>query len=404
MISFHLPRLTEDRHTGGWARALVILAFLCAVAAAEQASASQAPGIDWHRVARLQPDLKVLVLIESDRPIELEDLALLADQGLVPGDRDPGLVLGLRHAVFSTKVGKWFSKGRLPDHLKGKLLDRFVMSGIYRTSFRVEKEDYWGPLKLSITAPRSGFGRRLLSSQVVVRPRVESVIRVDEAGNRWVDAEFPEVHPGQTIKFHFAFKYLVDVAALLKHDLMLVEPTDLQAIPDDVQVFLSPGYKINPRLPPALAWAREGGPAPPDARREYQRISMFLKSRVQYDMPKRKRYFGGRAVYYDLDDMYQPITTTLARRKGACPDTSLIECAFLRARGIPCRTAGRFGHFFTLLYVPGRGWMSSSVTPTGIPLILAPGPDNIAYQKWSPRIPLRTILWEARVRFEPVED
>jgi hypothetical protein len=360
--------------------------------------------MDWSRVAELKPDLKVLVLIESDRPIGLEDLALLADRGLVPGDRDPGLVVGLRRAVFATRIGRWFSKDALPGHLNGRLLDRFLMTGIYRTSFRVEKEAYQGPLKLSITAPRSGFGRRLLWSKVVVRPKVETDLRVDDAGNRWAEVEFPEVRGGRTIKFHFAFKYLVDMAALLKHDLMLAEPTDLRTIPDDVQVFLGPGHKINPKLRPALAWARQGGSDPPDARREYRRISMFLKSRVQYDMPKRKRYFGGRAVYCDLDDMYQPITTTLARRKGACPDTSLIECAFLRARGIPCRTAGRFGHFFTLLYVPGRGWMSSSVTPTGIPLILAPGPDNIAYQKWTPRIPLRTTLWEARVRFEPVED
>jgi hypothetical protein len=227
---------------------------------------------------------------------------------------------------------------------------------------------------------------------------------MDAAGNRWLSVESPEVHYNEPIRFHFAFTYLVDVAKLLEHDLMLVEKNTDDSIPDEVAAFLRPGYKINSLLPQARAWAKKGSPGPPDARQEFKRVTRFLKTRVQYDMRKRKEYFGGKAVYYDLDDMYQPITTTLSSRKGACPDTSLIECAFLRARGIPCRTAGRFGHFFSLLYVPGRGWMSSSVTPTGIPLIVAPGPDHVAYQKWSPRIPLRTTLWEARVRFEPLED
>jgi len=129
-----------------------------------------------------------------------------------------------------------------------------------------------------------------------------------------------------------------------------------------------------------------------------------MKDTIAYDTQKRNQYFGGRAIYSDLDDMYQDIPMTLSRRLGACPDTSLLECAFLRARGIPCRVVGRFGHFFTHVYVPGKGWMSTSVNPTGIPLIVAPGPDHVPYQKWWPNILLKTILIEAKVRIEAVED
>ena len=94
---------------------------------------------------------------------------------------------------------------------------------------------------------------------------------------------------------------------------------------------------------------------------------------------------------------------TLSRGIGACPDTSLLECTLLRARGIPCRTAGRFGHFFTVLYVPGHGWVSTSIHPTGIPLFLAPGPDHVPYQKWRPAILLRTSRLESRIRIEAME-
>jgi hypothetical protein len=137
---------------------------------------------------------------------------------------------------------------------------------------------------------------------------------------------------------------------------------------------------------------------------EYRRLMEFIKRKVSYDKRKRAAYFGGRMVYTDLDLMYQDPEETLKRHLGACPDTSVLECAFLRARGIPCLTAGRFGHFFTLLYVPGRGWMSTSITPTGIPLIRSPGPDLVPYQSWKPKIPLKTAYWEARVRIECLDE
>jgi hypothetical protein len=360
--------------------------------------------IDWKRVARLKPQLKVLVLVDSDRPISLADLSLLAGRGLKPADRDPGLVLGLQSSVFQTKLEKWREGTCLPSHMKGRILDRFYMTGIYRVGFKVQAKGYVGPLKLEVTAPRDGFGRKLEYAEHVVRPRCTTSLKIDNGGNRWLTAEFPEVHHGQIIKFHFGFDYLVDLAELLNHDLILAgEPLSTQ-VPSDVASFLRPGYKIDPGLSAAYSWASAGGSGFPDARKEWRRLEKFIKETVTYNNEKRAAYFNGRMVYADVDMMYQDVTDTLARGSGCCPDTVLLECAFLRARGIPCRTAGRFGHFYSVVYVPGRGWMSTSVTPTGIPLILSSGPDHIPYQNWTPRIPLKTTHWEARVRIETAED
>lgn len=357
--------------------------------------------VDWSEVARLAPELKILVMLEADRSITLYDLAELADRGLIPADRDPGLVVGKRKAVFTTRIGKYMRPYSLPVGIRTRILERFVMSGIYRTSFKVAEKDYWGPLSFEITAPRDGFGRKLLHSESVVRPKVRSEMRVDSAGNRWFCVSYPKIKTGTTIRFHFSFKYLIDLEKLLAHDLRMVEfPPDLP-LPQEALEFLKPGYKIDPRLPPAKAWAAQGVPGNPNPREEYQRLYNFLKNSVSYDQKKRNKYFSGQMVYSDLDEMYQDMTVTLARRVGACPDTSLIECAFLRARGIPCRTAGRFGHFFSMVYVPGHGWMSTSVTPTGIPLILDPGPDHAKYQRWNPKIKLKSGVWEARVRINP---
>ena len=365
---------------------------------------SQTTAINWDRVAQMRPDLKVLVLVKGDRPISLDDLALLADFGMIPADRDPGLVLGLRQAFFSVKVKHWVTK-TLPAHIHVQLLDRFIMNGMYRVGFRVEKEEYQGPLSLEITGPRDGFGKQLIHSEILVRPRAPHSLHIDPMGNRWARVNYSRVHYREAIRFHFAFKYLIDMATLLDHDLMLLDQSEDGPIPEAVHPFLRSGYKIDTNLPQAVEWVKEGVSGPPfNVRSEYQRLTKFMKDTIAYDNHKRNQYFGGGAIYSDLDDMYQDITTTLSRRLGACPDTSLLECAFLRARGIPCRTVGRFGHFFTHVYVQGKGWMSTSVNPMGIPLIIAPGPDHIPYQKWRPNILLKTILIEAKVRIEAMED
>lgn len=377
------------------------VSFYAPVAAAPAFRA--ASQIDWETIDSRRPGLKVPVLIKSDRPLSLEDLAILAKKGFVPADRDPGLILGLRRAVFTGHLGNWINARPLPSHLSGSVLERFTITGIYRVGFKVEAQEYTGPLELQITAPREGFGKKLVYSDQVVRPAASQIMTVDAAGNRWLRARLERVHYGEQIKFYFGFQYDVNVPKILDHDLLLSGKPIGREIPPEVQPFLEPGHKIDPGIPSAMSWASLGGPQPPDARKEYRRLTKFIKRNVVYDKRKRSDYFGGRMVYSDLDLMYQDVGETLERHSGACPDTTLLECAFLRARGIPCFTAGRFGHFFTVLYVPGRGWMSTSVTPTGIPLIRSPGPDHVPYQNWEPKIPLKTTHWEARVRIDPVD-
>jgi hypothetical protein len=383
---------------------ILLIAALAVYLSAPVAAAPASPAasqIDWETIAGLRPNLKVLVLVESRRPLSLDDLALLAEKGFVPADRDPGLVLGLPRAVFAGRLGNWLNSSPLPSHLAGRVLERFAMSGIYRVGFRVEGQEYTGPLELQITAPRGGFGKKLVYADQAVRPACPQTLTVDAAGNRWLRARLEQVHYGESIDFSFGFQYDVNVAQVLDHDLLLSGKPLGTEIPPAVQPFLKPGHKIDPGIPAAQAWASRGDPGPPDARQEYKRLMKFIKRNVVYDKRKRAAYFGGKMVYTDLDQMYQDVDETLERHSGACPDTSLLECAFLRARGIPCLTAGRFRHFFTVLYVPGRGWMSTSIALTGIPLIRSPGPDLVPYQRWEPKIPLKTTHWEARVKIDP---
>lgn len=379
---------------------LVVLLLMSSVCGA----AEPGQAIDWNAVAAKQPDLKVLVLVESSQSLSLRDLAWLADRGFVPADRDPGLIVGLKQAVFKITIGNWKMRAAFPPPLQGRLITRFRMSGIYRVAFKVVAREYEGPLSLEVTAPRSSFGKKLIFSDYVVRPATEASVEEDAAGNRWLSASFPRAQTGETIKMHMSFTYVVDVAELLEHDLFLVDAGQQADIPADVVPYLGTGYKIDPHLPRAKAWAARTGSDPPNARLEFRRLTKTLLNTITYNTRKKAEYFGGLSVYSDLDHMYQNPRETLGRGTGCCPDTVLLECSYLRARGIPCRTAGRFGHFFSEVYVPGHGWMSTSVTPTGIPLIASPSPDHVPYQTWEPSIALRTSRLEARIRIEPLEE
>jgi hypothetical protein len=384
-------------------RDFILLLVALVVFFAAAVPATLASQLEWQTIASRRPGLKVLVLVKNDYPFDYEDLDILAEEGFVPADRHPDQVIGLQQAVFTCRLGNWFKAQPLPEYLSGRLLEHFSMTGTYRVGFEVESKDYTGPLELQITAPRDGFGKKLVYADHEVKPACSQSMSVDAAGNRWLQSRLAQVYYGEPIDFSFAFRYDVNVREILDHDLWLSRKPLGGEIPPEVQPFLEPGHKIDPCIPAAQAWASRGGSQPPDARQEYRRLRRFIKRNVRYDTCKRSAYFGGRLIYPDLDLMYQDVEETLSRHLGACPDTAVLECTFLRARGIPCLTAGRFGHFFTLLYVPGRGWMSTSVTPTGIPLIRSPGPDHVPYQKWEPKIPLKTTHWEAMIRIDPLD-
>ncbi len=109
--------------------------------------------LDWLEISRLKPNLKVITILEGNRPIELKDLADLADQGFVPADRDPGSVMGLKQAVFSTTLRHWVSNSPLVKGFNARLLSKFSMSGIYRVGFAVAEKNTGGLLPFALQRP-----------------------------------------------------------------------------------------------------------------------------------------------------------------------------------------------------------------------------------------------------------
>ena len=359
--------------------------------------------VDFQRLAARLPSFKTLVRLTFQPSLDLDRLVRLHQLGVLPLQGDLSRVLGRREGVFFTRAAN------LPALMNSGLartahpLRQFVMSGLYRIHFKLRQPDYQGPLAFKVSTPRDDFGKRIIQQEDSVFPRLPARISRDGAGNRWLEVEMPQAGPDSEIKFDFLVKYQVDLDRMLAHYLALAEPDPAAPLPpgSPQAAFLLPSAKISWQDPRVAGLASQLGPPGLAPRRLYGAMLAYIKKNLPYDHAKRAQFFGGRMVYEDMAQMYQTPAQTLERGVGACPDTCLLEAALFRARGLPARTAGRWGHFYSEVYVPGRGWMSTSVTPTAIPLVKDQDQNHLPLVSWTPAVKVQTTLWQGKVWIDP---
>lgn len=357
-------------------------------------------GLDLKRLAAGYPSLKTIFLLAYDRELDLDRLTRLLSLNIVPVNGSLVDYLGRSWGIFHTSAG---NLARLAPKLRAKAvvpLARFVMRGLYRIHFKIMEPGFSGPLRFSVTTPKSSFGKRLLKVQDSVYPKHPSSVRIDEGGNRWLDVELPEAKTGDILKLDFSALYRVDIKKLIHHSIYATAARPNGELPADssARAYLGSGAKITPEDEMVVDLAAKLFGQDRVPRRLWFKVNKYIKDNIPYDHKKRAQFFGGRKVYKGMADMYDPPRVILTRKVGACPETSVLEASLFRAVGIPARTAGRWGHFFTELFIPGRGWVSTSVTPTGIPLQVDKDANHLPFVEWSERIAVKTTRWTGEVR------
>jgi hypothetical protein len=356
-------------------------------------------GIDFEAVAQKFPQFKTLFAVEFNRPLELKDLIGLLNRGVWPVDSRLLNALGKSQGIFYTRAYNLEKLTELSLIREYVPLVRFQMRGLYRIHLKVIEPGFNGPLAFSVSSPRNGFGKTLLRIEDHVSPKTAFTVGHDHAGNRWLELEFPDLSESKTAKFDFYFVYQVDVKKLLKHALPMLTNAQISELPGnhEAMVYLYPSEKIESLSPLIQEKSKEifGEESSPSVM--YFRLARFIKQNITYDSQKRQEFFGGMKVYNNMSQMYEKATVTLQRKVGACPDTSILETALLRAAHIPSRTASRWGHIFTEIYIPSYGWASTSITPTGIPLTIDPDNHNYPFVSWNRKVSVQTLLWEGVV-------
>ena len=368
--------------------------------------AAQSPeitGVDFHRLAKSYPTFKTIILLAFDRPLDLDRLIRLKLAGVYPVNGSLIDYLDRTHGFFHTKAArlKKLKPGSgFPGLLAVVPLARFQMNGLYRVHFKIVEKGFQGPLGFSITTPRESFGKRIIRQSDHLYPRRPFEIRIDEAGNRWLLTDLEQAGEGKTLKLDSHVVYRVDVAELLRHAISTTPFRPAEPVPpqDQAAAFLTPGEKITSLSQEVAGLAEEIFGEERVPRRLWVRIQKYIKANIPYDHKKRALFFGGRKVYKAMAEMYDPPAVLLARKLGACPETCLLEASLFRAVGVPARTAGRWGHFFTEIYLPGRGWVSTSVTPTGLPLVRDKDAEHLPFVTWDREVEVQTTRWSGEVR------
>ena len=359
-------------------------------------------GLDFTRLAKTYPSLKTIVLLSFDRELEFNYLLRLRGLEVFPVNGDNVDYLGRTYGLFHTRAGNLERAAKAAGVTAAIPLARFFMRGLYRVHFKILEPGFSGRMAFSVTAPRESFGRRLVRVESFVHPQNPYRMRTDQAGNRWLDTVLENAEQGSQLKLDFSFVYQVEMAELISHSILMtpLKPSPELDGADPAVVFLEPGYKITPDAREVIDLAAEILGQERTPRLVWGRIAKYIKENIPYDHQKRADFFGGRKVYRTMAEMYDPPAVILNRKVGACPETSLLEASLFRAVGIPARTAGRWGHFFTEVYLPGRGWVSTSVTPTGIPLVRDVDAEHLPFVSWEPEAAVKTTRWTGDVRIK----
>lgn len=357
--------------------------------------------IDLQTVARISPRTQIVCEVTFAGPLTRDQIPRLRELELrsaVP----PRELVGRESAVFITQARTALA---LDDPLiaEWRWLPTHQAGGLYSIHFQYVGEETLPALTFTVAAPRSATGRELTSLAARIDPPAPLQSSTDGGGNRFLTLAYHDVRPGQQLLFDFAVGYEFDTAAIVLGCTMALGPTPMpESWPEEVLPFLEPGFHIESDHPEIVA-AAEPLATSDRLDERIRAVLRFVGRTVTYDTAKRDGYFGGRFTYRDAWEMWQGAVGTLRRGEGCCPDSAELKVALLRAAGIPARTAVHNGHLYAEAWVPGHGWLTDGPM-SKIPLLRAPGPDNISYMAWEPEVPVRCAAWRGQLRpLEPPE-
>ena len=125
----------------------------------------------------------------------------------------------------------------------------------------------------------------------------------------------------------------------------------------------------------------------------WKQIKRRLDKDINYDWEKRKLFFRGALPYKNIKDMYLNVEELSETRLGACPERTPLEISILRQIGIAARSSTRLYHIYTEIFIPDKGWITTSYILNEIPLCVSNNnrmgyftswePEHIINLKWS---------------------
>lgn len=275
-----------------------------------------------------------------------------------------------------------------------ELLVRYEASGSYILTFT--PQEAMRDREVRFQLPLSSPGKTLVEREISTGGHPD--IHTQVQGQNFLASRFSM--PAKS-DFHLLsrLKYQVDLNVVLDHHLAIAgrEMTlkdyhrEIMDYSEEVRPFMQFSEKIElSEYIEALSEKVQDDWSIDDI---WRYLDKQLDQDIQYDHRKRELFFSGQMTYNDIRDMYMSAAELGDTKIGACPERSSLEAAFLRRLGIASRTATRLYHIYVEVFLPGKGWVTTSETLSGIPLVYSENEDQSYFVDWEAPHPVN-IKWQ----------
>ncbi len=354
---------------------------------------------ELYRKLMKYPSIRIYTLLEFSEAISYKTLYKLERIGFtkIPNLKDEKY-LGNFFAVFYTSFNNLKKSFRYSKITNGFILENYTAKGVYKLGIRTDKPKE--NITFRVSAPFSKTGKEIIA--------INSRFQQDGDENNLIDKRVDQnegiittrIHPREKITFLSEIKYAVSLKKSLNDSIYLsgkgVYLTDyVQQMEEEhsqlYETFTSYSEKVVPSSYIDSIARQLDRRA--DLTGIWKQITRILNKDIRYDWKKRDLFFNGNLTYNNIKDMYMTAEELGNKKVGACPERTSLEISLLRQLGIAARSSTRLYHIFTEIYIPKKGWITTSTTLNEIPLCSSKDEKIAYFIDWSPNHPIR-LKWE----------
>ncbi len=351
---------------------------------------------DLYRKLKNYPAFKVYTILEFSIPIDYKVLYKLERLGFskVFTFKDDKY-LGRKVAVFYTSFGKVRNSFRYSKIIDGYILENFTARGFYKLGIRsdVPADD----LLIRVSVPFSNPGKEIVEIDSGFVEEASTIKKKVSGVNGLIRTK---INPDQKITFKSEIKSVISLKENLDISIHnagrgIYLPAYIEEMKKNYPKLYKTFTQYSEKVVPSsyIDSIVSKIDKEEDLTDMWKQITRFLDQDIYYDWSKRDLFFNGRLTYNSIKDMYLTSAELGEKKIGACPERTSLEIALLRQMGVASRSFTRLYHIYTEVFIPQKGWITTSSTLNEIPLCRS-NDEKIAYFiDWTPKHPVR-LKWE----------
>ena len=341
------------------------------------------------------PNMRIYVQIEFKKKSSYKKLNKIISYGFNIRNKIFTEYLDKKKTIFYGKYKFLRKISTLKFIKKINILDKYQSEGYYKINFKTEHPI--NNINYYIYLPNSKNGKKLITKKIYLSGNFNLLRK--SITNNLLKVNINSY--GKPIKIFSFIKYNVDLTKSLKNHIYICGNISISNYILQMKKNYSNIYKIYTKQSKKIIFNSNVTNIVKQINnyikinKKYKIITQILNNQINYDYKKKKLFFTGHLVYNNISDMYLNTTSLSQKKIGACPDRSSLEAAILRLSKIATRISTRAGHIYVEIFIPKKGWVTTSLTLNEVPLCVSTNENQSYFIFWKPNFPGRILKWES---------